>query len=139
MEKEEKMWLIFLILVAVTFNTVTLVAVPWQEWNFWSAPEPEKEFYIRISNYTFYLPPDGMIVKVGEPVRFVVTSDDVTYGFGVFKSDGTLVFQIQVLPNYNNTIIWIFDEPGNYTIRSTEYSGPEHIYMVVPDAIRVVE
>jgi len=139
MEREEKIWLVFLILIAVTFNTVTLVAVPWQKWTFWSTPEPTKEFYIRISNYTIYLPPDGIIVKVNEPVKFIVTSDDVSYGFGVFDSDGTLIFQMQVLPKYNNTIIWIFEEPGNYTVRSTEYSGPKHIYMVVPDAIKVVE
>jgi cytochrome c oxidase subunit 2 len=49
-----------------------------------------------------------------------------------------MLFQIQVLPNYSNEIVWIFDEPGSYTIRSTEYSGPEHPSMVVPDAITVV-
>jgi cytochrome c oxidase subunit 2 len=91
-----------------------------------------------MNNYTFYLPENPIIIKVNEPVEFIVTSKDVTYGFGVFRADGTMVFQMQVIPWYNNSIIWIFDEPGNYTIRSTEYSGPEHPYMVIPNAIRVM-
>ncbi len=139
MEKEEKAWLIILILIAISFHTIVLTTVPWTQWNVWSQPEPDKVFHIRISNYTFYLPDGGIVIKVGEVVKFVVTSDDVTYGFGVFRSDGTIVFQIQVLPNYENSIIWVFNEPGNYTIRSTEYSGPMHPEMVIPDAIRVVE
>jgi heme/copper-type cytochrome/quinol oxidase subunit 2 len=49
-----------------------------------------------------------------------------------------MLFQIQVLPGYSNEIIWIFDETGSYTIRSTEYSGPQHPNMVLFDAIRVV-
>lgn len=139
MERAERNWLIILLLIAAIFNVTTLFAVPWQQWTVLNPPEPKQVFYIHIDNYTFYLPSQPMIIKVGEPVKFVVTSGDVTYGFGVFQSDGTLVFQIQVLPNYNNTIIWIFEEPGNYTIRSTEYSGPKHPEMVVYDAIEVVE
>ena len=139
MEKEEKRWLFVLVAIALVFNIVTLSPlVPWQSWLFWSNPTPTKEFNVRISNYKFQLPDGGITVKVGEPVRFIITSDDVTYGFGVFRKDGSMVFQMQVLPKYNNFVIWIFEEPGNYTIRSTEYSGPNHPYMVLPDTIKVV-
>ena len=85
-----------------------------------------------------HVPVGGITIRAGEPVEFVVTSTDVTYGFGVFYKSGRMLFQIQVLPNHSNEIVWIFDEPGSYTIRSTEYSGPEHPFMVIPDAITVV-
>lgn len=138
-EKEEKRWLLVLVSIALIFNIVTISPlVPWQGWLFWSSPTPTKEFHIRMDDYSFHLPTDGIVVKVGEPVKFVVTSDDVTYGFGVFRGDGSMVFQMQVLPKYDNSIVWIFEQPGVYTIRSTEYSGPEHPRMVLRDAIRVV-
>ncbi len=80
----------------------------------------------------------SLSVKAGEFVEFVATSRDVTYGFGVFRKDGKMVFQMQVVPGYENRIVWRFDEPGTYDIRSTEYSGPRHPEMFVADAIHVV-
>lgn len=139
MEKTEKRYLYLLIIIALVINAVTVGPfIPWQRWLFWSQPTPTKVFSISICNYEFTLPPGGIQLKTGEPVKFVVTSCDVTYGFGVFYKSGRMLFQIQVLPNYSNEIVWIFDEPGSYTVRSTEYSGPEHPFMVLPDAIEVV-
>jgi cytochrome c oxidase subunit 2 len=139
MEKEEKRYLYLLIVIAVLINLVTVVPLaPWQNWLFWSKPTPAAVFNMSICNYQFTLPSGGIKAKVGEPVKFVATSCDVTYGFGVFYKSGRMAFQMQVLPNYSNEIIWIFDEPGLYTIRSTEYSGPEHSSMVLPDTITVV-
>ena len=140
MERQEKRYLYALIIVAVVINAVTISPIiPWQGWLFWSKPEPTRTFNIAICNYKFSLPPGGISIKVGQPVKFAVTSCDVTYGFGVFHKNGRMIFQIQVLPSYSNEIVWIFDEAGSYTIRSTEYSGPEHPFMVLPDAITVVQ
>ncbi len=140
MDKQEKHYLYALIGVALVINLVTISPLmPWQGWLLWSKPEPTYTFSINVCDYKFTLPPGGIHVKVGEPVQFVVSSCDVTYGFGVFHRSGRMLFQIQVLPTYSNEIVWIFDEPGSYTIRSTEYSGPGHSSMVVPDAITVVQ
>jgi cytochrome c oxidase subunit 2 len=76
-------------------------------------------------------------IKAGEFVQFSATSADVTYGFGVFREDNSMVFQMQVLPGRENQIIWKFDETGTFDVRSTEYSGPKHSDMVVRDAIVV--
>lgn len=139
MEKEEKRYLYFLVVVALLINAVTISPlVPWQAWTFWSKPTPTSVFNISMCNYQISLPAGGIKAKVGDPVKFVVTSCDVTYGFGVFYKNGRMLFQIQVLPNYSNEIVWIFDELGSYTVRSTEYSGPQHPFMVLPDAITVV-
>lgn len=138
MERQERLWFGLLILVAVVFNAVTLSpVVPWQKWLLWSHPTPDKSFQIEIGNYEIKLPPGGIEVKAGEYVEFVATSTDVTYGFGVFRPNGPMLFQMQVIPGYQNRIIWKFDTPGTYDIRSTEYSGPKHPEMFIRDAIRV--
>ena len=36
-----------------------------------------------------------------------------------------------------NDLLWQFDRAGVYSIRSTEYSGPAGIGMIVPDAVVV--
>lgn len=139
MERAEKRWLAILILIAVAFNVITLSPiVPWQRWLVWSTPQPVAEFHITVSNYTFQFPAGGMQAPLNQPVRFVATSLDVTYGFGVFRKDGGMLFQMQVLPGYENAIVWVFDTAGSYDVRSTEYSGPLHPSMFVPDAIQVV-
>jgi cytochrome c oxidase subunit 2 len=138
MDREERIWFGVLILVALVFNAVTLSPlVPWQKWLLWSHPAPDRQIPIEVENYTFHLPPQGIEVRVGEFVEFVATSKDVTYGFGVFRPDGTMVFQMQVVPGHENKILWKFDSPGTYNVRSTEYSGPRHPEMFIADAIRV--
>lgn len=139
MDKEERIWLGVLVGVFLIFNAVTLSPlVPWQSWMIWSRPSPARVVQIEIADYQMSLPAGGIEIKAGEFVEFVATSRDVTYGFGVFRKDGTMVFQMQVLPKYQNRIVWKFDEPGTYDVRSTEYSGPKHPDMFIPDAIRVV-
>jgi len=139
MERRERAWLVVLIVVAVLANGLTLSPlVPWQKWLLWSPPVPAQRVAIEVENYQFKLPPQGIEVKASEFVEFVATSRDVTYGFGVFRPDGTLVFQMQVIPGHENRIVWKFDQPGTYDVRSTEYSGPRHSEMYVENAIRVL-
>jgi cytochrome c oxidase subunit 2 len=140
MDRRERNWLFFLIGVFLVFNIVTLSPiVPWQKWLLWSNAAPDQSVSVEYADYEIRLPPEGIEVKVGEYVEFVATSEDVTYGFGVFRPDSTMVFQMQVLPGHENRIVWKFDEPGIYDVRSTEYSGPRHSEMYVQDAIRVTQ
>ncbi|HNI58165.1 MAG TPA: cytochrome C oxidase subunit II, partial [Elusimicrobiota bacterium] len=74
----------------------------------------------------------------GEMALFRVVSDDLTYGFGLFRPDNTMVFQMQVLPGHVNDLLWLFEAPGLYTLRSTEYSGPRGIDMIEKDVVEVV-
>lgn len=138
MDIRERRWLYVLIAVFLVFNIITLSPlVPWQKWLLWSHPTPDKRISIEIEDYEIKLPVQGIEVKAGEFVEFTVISKDVTYGFGVFRQDGTMVFQMQVTPGYENRILWKFDAPGTYDVRSTEYSGPRHPEMFIKDAIRV--
>lgn len=138
MDKAEKTWLAILISIAIIGNVLLLSPlVPPAYMDIWSGAEPVQSYTITIEDYRFNLPEAPMRISAGVPVEFIVLSNDVTYGFGVFREDGSLVFQMQVVPGYENRIVWVFDEPGVYTIRSTEYSGPEHPKMVVYNAIVV--
>jgi len=138
MERSERLWLGLLIVVALVFNVVTLSPLlPWQQWMLWGNPMPSQRIPVEFQNYQIKLPPQGIQVKAGEFVEFVATSKDVTYGLGVFRQDGSMVFQMQVVPGYENKLLWKFDTPGTYDVRSTEYSGPRHSEMFVANAIRV--
>lgn len=139
MDREERVWFGVLIVVALVFNVVTLSPlVPWQEWLLWSRPAPDKQVSITFESYEIRLPSEKIEIKADEFVEFVATSRDVTYGFGVFRPDGTMVFQMQVIPGHENKIVWKFDAPGAYDVRSTEYSGPRHPEMFIENAIQVI-
>jgi cytochrome c oxidase subunit 2 len=139
MDREERIWLGVLVVVFLLVNAITLSPlVPWHRWLLWARPTAQEQVRVEFANYEIRLPPQGIQVKAGQFVEFIAVSKDVTYGFGVFRKDGKLVFQMQVVPGYENRIVWRFDEPGTYDVRSTEYSGPRHPEMLIPDAIQVV-
>ncbi len=140
MEKKERGWLYFLLAIVVLANLVTLSPlIPSTEQGLWDQTPPARVVTIHVQNYTFTLPENPVQIPLRQVVEFVVLSHDVTYGFGVFTDDGLMVFQMSVLPlPYTNHIRWVFDVPGLYDVRSTEYSGPQHPYMHLVDAIEVV-
>jgi heme/copper-type cytochrome/quinol oxidase subunit 2 len=75
---------------------------------------------------------DELHVKAGETLKFVAVSQDVTHGFAILKSDKSMdrpLFQMQVVPGYDNVFYYTFKEPGTYTIRCLEYCGWFHPYM----------
>ena len=139
MDKEERIWFGVLIAIFLVFNVVTLSPiVPWQKWLLWSNPTPSQRIEVAMDDYQITLPAGGVTVKAGEYVEFSATTADVTYGFGVFRQDGSMMLQMQVLPGHANEILWKFDDAGEYDIRSTEYSGPRHSEMLVKNAIQVI-
>lgn len=130
----------FLVVIGVSLHIVTHETIPWKPMDLDRAEiQADKEFNISVANHKFQLPSEKLIVKTNEKVRFNVTSADLTYGFGLFRKDNTMVFQMQVLPGHNNDILWQFDRPDVYSIRSTEYSGWKGINMIVRDAVEVIE
>jgi cytochrome c oxidase subunit 2 len=130
----------FLILIGVSLHIVTHETIPWKAMDLNRAEiKADKEFHITMVNHKFQLPSSKLTIKKNEKVKFIVDSKDLTYGFGLFRSDNSMVFQMQVIPSHNNDILWQFDQPAVYSIRSTEYSGPKGVNMIVRDAVEVVE
>lgn len=130
----------FLTVLGVSLHVVTSKTIPWVETDLQRAKFiPDKTFQITVENHEFTLPAEPLEIATGERVLFDVVSHDLTYGFGVFRPDNTMVFQMQVVPGHKNEILWEFVKPGTYTIRSTEYSGPKGVNMILKDVVHVVE
>lgn len=130
----------FLVIVGVSLHIVTHETIPWKPLDLDRQNiKADREFSINIVQHKFILPAEKMVIKKGEKVRFKLTSEDLTYGFGLFRQDNSMLFQMQVIPGYVNDVLWNFDRAGVYTIRSTEYSGPKGINMIEKNAVEVVE
>ncbi|MBK8944694.1 MAG: cytochrome C oxidase subunit II [Ignavibacteriae bacterium] len=130
----------FLVLIGVSLHIATHYTIPWKPMDLDRAEiTPDKVFEISVADHKFILPSEKLQIKVNEKVLFNVTSEDLTYGFGVFRKDNSMMFQMQVIPGHVNDILWQFDRPGVYSIRSTEYSGWKGINMVVEDVVDVTE
>ncbi len=129
----------FLTVLGVSLHIITFNTIPWTKVDL-NRPDytPDKTFNITVKNHQFILPSEKMVINVNDMVLFDVISEDLTYGFGLFREDNSMLFQMQVVPGHRNDVIWHFDRPGVFTIRSTEYSGPKGVFMIVKDAVEVV-
>lgn len=133
-------WVGFLIFVGVTLHIVTFNTIPWAPIDLNRKEiKADRTFDITVKDHKFHLPSPVLNIKVHDKALFNVTSEDLTYGFGLFRKDNTMLFQMQVIPGHNNDILWQFDKPGVYTIRSTEYSGPAGVFMIEKDVVVVSE
>ena len=127
-----------LITIGVSIHITTYNTIPWTAVDLHGEGLAiDKSFEIQVADHEFTLPSDIMEIDCDDLVQFNVTSADLTYGFGLFRPDHSMVFQMQVVPGHDNILRWEFGENGVYSIRSTEYSGPEGAQMIVPDAVRV--
>ncbi|MEW6508859.1 MAG: cytochrome C oxidase subunit II [Bacteroidota bacterium] len=128
-----------LLVIGVSLHIITYNTIPWASMDLNRKNiQPDKIFNISVENHQFKLPSEKLIIQTGEKVLFNVTSNDLTYGFGLFREDNSMVFQMQVVPGHKNDILWKFETPAVYSIRSTEYSGPKGNDMIVKNAVEVV-
>ncbi len=127
-----------LVIVGVSLHLVTYNTIPWASLDLNPGDTKiDKTFVISVQDHKFSLPSDRLHIDCPSVVKFDVTSQDLTYGFGLFRQDNSMVFQMQVVPGHPNDILWKFQKNGVYSIRSTEYSGPAGAQMIVPDAVEV--
>lgn len=129
-------WIGFLVFVGVGIHILTFNKIPWVKWDLSrDRIKADQEFNITIADYKFQMPEKRLFIGEGQTVRFNLESRDYTYGFGLFREDGTMVFQMQVVPGSRNDLVWKFDRSGTYSIRSTEYSGPKGGNLLVKNAV----
>jgi cytochrome c oxidase subunit 2 len=127
-----------LVVIGVSLHIITYNTIPWVPLDLHHrSTRPDTVIDIAVAEHRFRLPAERIVVPCDEKVLFRVTSGDLTYGFGLFRKDNSMVFQMQVLPGHDNDLLWRFDRAGVYSIRSTEYSGPAGREMVVRDAVEV--
>ena len=125
-----------LVVIGVSLHLVTANTIPWVETEI-SGGDVTQTYAITMADHEFTLPSPVLEVPCDELVQFSVTSDDLTYGFGLFREDNSMVMQMQVVPGHDNDLVWEFAQNGTYSIRSTEYSGPQGYKMIVEDAVVV--
>ncbi len=114
-----------LVTVGVAIHILTFNKIPWVEVDFKRANiTADQTFNITVKDHKFTLPSEKLTIECGKYVMFDVDSKDLTYGFGLFRQNNSLVLQMQVVPASNNRIMWQFHKNGVYSIQSTEYSGP---------------
>lgn len=129
----------FLTVLGVSLHIITYNTIPWAEMDLNRQEyKPDKTFVITVKDHQFIMPSEKLIINLNDKVLFDVKSEDLTYGFGLFRSDNSMMFQMQVVPGHRNDLLWHFDREGDYTIRSTEYSGPKGVFMVLKDAVKVI-
>lgn len=141
--KPAKKWIFWtyvttLIFVGTGMHFLTYNVIPWVPMDLNRANiKAEKTFTITYKDHKIELSEKPMTVPCGKYVVFDAHSEDLTYGFGIFRQNHTLVAQMQVVPGSRNDLMWIFHKNGTYYVRSTEYSGPKGAHMIVEDAIVV--
>ncbi len=129
----------FLTVLGVSLHLITYNTIPWAEMDLHRQDyKPDKTFVITVKDHQFIMPSEILSINVNDKVLFDVKSEDLTYGFGLFRADNSMMFQMQVVPGHRNDILWNFDREGVYTIRSTEYSGPKGVFMIKKDAVHVL-
>ncbi|MDO9266390.1 MAG: cytochrome C oxidase subunit II [Sulfurimonas sp.] len=127
-----------LITLGVAIHIVTFNKIPWVEIDFKrDSLKPAQVVNITIEKHEFQLPSPKIELKCNEYVLFDVVSKDVTYGFGIFRQNNSMVTQMQVLPGSKNDLMWKFGKNGVYHLRSTEYSGPKGAKMYIKDVFEV--
>jgi cytochrome c oxidase subunit 2 len=117
----------------LTYNSVPWVAIDLNRANI----KADAVFDITYENHQMSFSSLPMQVGCGEHVVFNAVSKDLTYGFGIFRADHTMVAQMQVVPQSRNDLMWQFHKNGTYYVRSTEYSGPKGAEMIAHNAIVV--
>jgi cytochrome c oxidase subunit II len=128
-----------LTVLGVSLHLITYNTIPWAKVDLdRNSYKPDKTFVISVKDHKFRLPSEKMVINVNDRVLFDVKSEDLTYGFGLFRDDNSMLFQMQVVPGHRNDMLWLFDRPGTFSIRSTEYSGPKGVFMIARDAVEVV-
>jgi cytochrome c oxidase subunit 2 len=72
----------------------------------------------------FAFAPNEVRVPANKPVRFRITSPDVTHGFQIVATNGNAM----IVPGYVSQFTTVF-KPGDYLIVCNEYCGLGHHMM----------
>ncbi|HAJ57062.1 MAG TPA: hypothetical protein DCL35_04755 [Candidatus Omnitrophica bacterium] len=78
---------------------------------------------VKASRYKF--DPDPIVVKLGEKVRFEITSADVTHGLAI----ADFQVNISVLAGETKTAEFVADKKGSFHMHCSVYCGPGHSHM----------
>ncbi|MGI9264151.1 MAG: cytochrome C oxidase subunit II, partial [Gammaproteobacteria bacterium] len=108
-------YVVVLAVVGTGLHFLTYNAVPWVPIDLKRASiQPEVVFDITYEDHQMSFSSFPMQVGCGKHVVFNAISNDLTYGFGIFRTDHTMVAQMQVVPQSRNDLMWKFEKNGTY-------------------------
>jgi cytochrome c oxidase subunit 2 len=150
LSKYEGHWTMIIVIVFALFSATTLTFLPYpyahsgmhpnlvvdvQGQQFaWCLAKQNTTSFIHMPIPNCY--PGAFPITSGQVVLFNVTSLDVTHDFGVYKcsnsacTNAAILFQVQVMPGFYNSIMYQFTTPGIYYIRCLEFCGFGHYTMI---------
>jgi cytochrome c oxidase subunit 2 len=126
-------YIAFLVVGGVGHHIFTYNTIPWVEQDMKRGEiTADQKFVFEVKDHKWVgLPELPIKVECGQTIRFTTNSQDLVYGFGLFRKDGTLAMQMQINPGTDvnnilatNDIVWTFRHNGMFDMSSTEYSGP---------------
>ncbi|MGI0090196.1 MAG: hypothetical protein ACREBS_00660 [Nitrososphaerales archaeon] len=135
--KYEKHWVILIVVIFIAFSLSTISYLPYPYAH--SNVKPTMTVDVQAAQFAWCLSPTPDFGKncqspynipVGNTVLFMVKSIDTTHGFGVYDSQGSILFQVQVMPGFTNSIMYQFTTPGIYYVRCLEFCGYGHYLMI---------
>jgi cytochrome c oxidase subunit 2 len=90
----------------VSLHFITHYTILWKPMDMNRAETtPDKVFDVGVANHKFEMPAERLQVACNDRALFNVTSRELTYGFGIFRSDHSMLFQMQVVPGHVNDIM----------------------------------
>ena len=99
-------YVVVLVLAGTGLHFLTYAKVPWVPIDLKRAGiEPDAVFDILYENHEMSFSSFPMRVNCRDYVVFNAISNDLTYGFGIFRADHTLVAQMQVVPQSRNDLM----------------------------------
>ncbi len=119
----ERNWLLIVIALLVVLLFATIFFIPYGK----TAPKNSQVVNVTAVQFGWLL--SRQTVKANVPVEFVLKSEDVNHGFGVYDSKGQYLFQIGVVPSYTQKLVHTFTKPGRYDVLCLEYCGLDHAKM----------
>ena len=122
----------FLAIGTTTF-IVMLHWLPYRNIRFGALGTPRVQVAVTGIQWTWEVA--GPRIPAGVPVEFAVRSADVNHDFAIYDPHGRLLAQVQAMPGYTNHLVYVFPEPGTYTIRCLEYCGLGHHQMTTSLAV----
>jgi cytochrome c oxidase subunit 2 len=86
---------------------------------------PDGTIEVRIVALMFAFAPNEVRVPAGRPIRFRLTSADVTHGFMISGTNANTM----IMPGYISQFTTVFAKPGDYLIVCHEFCGNGHHVM----------
>ncbi len=121
--RREKTWFAVAVALLVSLLFATIFFTPYGQ----SAPAGKQ--VVRVTGFQFAWAIEPQAVKANFPVEFELRSADVSHAFAVYNADGVLLFQVQVVPDRTQKLVYTFKEPGTYEVLCLEFCGFAHDLM----------